>query len=69
MFSGIYGIVYLIFIIVVGIFVWIKTGEYLDSFETPNKKGTINGSGRNTSGKKNFVKKSIGVKRFIKSKI
>ncbi|MEB9511272.1 hypothetical protein P4I85_16265 [Bacillus cereus] len=69
MFSGIYGIIYLIFIIAIGIFVWIKTGEYLDSFETLKEKELINGSGRNTSSKKNFVKKSIGVKKFIKSKI
>ncbi len=69
MFSGIYGTIYLIFIIAIGIFVWIKTGEYLDSFETPKEKQLVNGSCRNTSGKKNFVKKSIGVKKFIKSKI
>ncbi|MDA2113741.1 hypothetical protein [Bacillus cereus group sp. MYBK209-1] len=69
MFSGIYEIIYLTFIIAIGIFVWIKTGEYLDSFETPKEKELINGSGRNTSGKKNFVKKSIGVKKFTKSKI
>ncbi|MCP1181386.1 hypothetical protein NKS28_28650 [Bacillus sp. 1663tsa1] len=68
MFSGIYGIIYWVFVIVVGVFVWIATGKYLDSFETPKEKELINGSGRNTSGKKNFVKKSIGVKKFTKSK-
>lgn len=68
MFSGTYENIYLVFAIVAGVFAWIATGKYLDSFETPKEKEIINGSGRNTSGKKNFVKKSIGVKRFTKSK-
>ncbi|MGM2833080.1 hypothetical protein ACS2TZ_30320 [Bacillus cereus group sp. Bce025] len=68
MFSSTYGNVYLVFVIFVGFFAWIATGKYLDSFETPKEKESINGSGRNTSGKKNFVKKSIGVKKFTKSK-
>ncbi|MDA2480654.1 hypothetical protein PDN61_30625 [Bacillus cereus] len=68
MFSGTYGIIYFVFAIVVGAFAWVATGKYLDSFETPKEKELINGSGRNTSGKKNFVRKSIGVKKFTKSK-
>ncbi|WP_242278925.1 hypothetical protein [Bacillus cereus group sp. BfR-BA-01313] len=68
MFSGTYENIYLVFAIVAGVFAWIATGKYLDSFETPKEKELINGSGRNTSGKKNFVKKSIGVKKFTKSK-
>lgn len=68
MFSGTYENIYLVFAMVAGLFAWIATGTYLDSFETPKEKELINGSGRNTSGKKNFVKKSIGVKKFTKSK-
>ncbi|MDA2440836.1 hypothetical protein PDN50_30715 [Bacillus cereus] len=68
MFSGTYENIYLVFAMVAGLFAWIATGKYLDSFETPKEKELINGSGRNTSGKKNFVKKSIGVKKFTKSK-
>lgn len=64
MFSVIYGFI----AIVAGAFAWVVTGKYLDSFETPKEKELINGYGRNTSGKKNFVKKSIGVKKFTKSK-
>ncbi|MDA2074583.1 hypothetical protein PDM84_31670 [Bacillus cereus] len=68
MFSGTYENIYLVFAMVAGLFAWVATGKYLDSFETPKEKELINGSGRNTSGKKNFVRKSIGVKKFTKSK-